>query len=58
MVWSLGLEDPLEEEKATHSSILAWDNPMTGAWWATVCGLVRSQTQLSTHVHVHTYTHT
>ena len=23
-VWSLGWEDPLEEEKATHSSILAW----------------------------------
>ena len=23
-VWSLGGEDPLEEEMATHSSILAW----------------------------------
>ena len=23
-VWSLGWEDPLEEEMATHSSILAW----------------------------------
>ena len=23
-VQSLGLEDPLEKEKATHSSILAW----------------------------------
>ena len=23
-VWSLGLEDPLEEEIATHSRILAW----------------------------------
>ena len=23
-VWSLGQEDPLEEEMATHSSILAW----------------------------------
>ena len=23
-VWSLGREDPLEEEMATHSSILAW----------------------------------
>ena len=23
-VWSLGQEDPLEKEKATHSSILAW----------------------------------
>ena len=25
---SLGLEDPLEEVMATHSSILAWKNPM------------------------------
>ena len=23
-IWSLGWEDPLEKEKATHSSILAW----------------------------------
>ena len=23
--WSLGQEDPLEEEMATHSSILAWE---------------------------------
>ena len=23
-VWSLGREDPLEKEMATHSSILAW----------------------------------
>ena len=27
-VWSLGREDPLEKEMATHSSILAWKNPM------------------------------
>ena len=26
-VWSLGEEDPLEKEKATHSSILAMDIP-------------------------------
>ena len=25
MGWILGREDPLEEEKATHSSILAWE---------------------------------
>ena len=24
-VWFLGQEDPLEEEIATHSSILAWE---------------------------------
>ena len=28
-VWSLGLEDPLEEEMAIHSSILAWRIPWT-----------------------------
>ena len=28
-VWSLGQEDPLEEELATHSSILAWKIPWT-----------------------------
>ena len=28
-VWTLGWEDPLEEETATHSSILAWRNPWT-----------------------------
>ena len=28
-VWSLGWEDPWEEEMATHSSILAWRIPWT-----------------------------
>ena len=28
-VWSLGQEDPLEEEMATHSSILTWEIPWT-----------------------------
>ena len=28
-VLSLGWEDPLEKEKATHSSILAWRTPWT-----------------------------
>ena len=46
-VWSLGWEDPLEEEMATHSSILAWRIPMDrGARWATVHGVTKSQTQL------------
>ena len=27
-----------EKEMATHSSVLAWKIPWTGAWWATVCG--------------------
>ena len=47
-VWSLCCEDLLEEGMATHSSILAWRIPMDrGAWWATVHGVTKSQTQLS-----------
>ena len=50
-VQSLGQEDPLEKEIATHSSILAWKNPMNkGAWWATVHGVTESWTRLiNTH---------
>ena len=40
-----GLGRSLGEEMATHSSILAWGNPMdTGAWQATVHGIAESQT--------------
>ena len=36
-VRSLGWEDLLEEDMATHSSILAWRIPTDrGAWWATI----------------------
>ena len=30
MIPSLGREDPLEQEMAKHSSILAWEIPWTG----------------------------
>ena len=44
----LGPEDPLEKGMATHSSILAWRNPMDrGTWWATVYGVAKIRTQLS-----------
>ena len=44
-VRSLGWEDPLEEGRATHSSILAWRIPMDrGAWQAAFHGVVKSQT--------------
>ena len=47
-VRSLGWKDPLEEGRATHSSILAWRIPMDrGAWWTTVHGVTKSQTQPS-----------
>ena len=29
LVWSLGLEEPLEEEMATHASTFAWEIPWT-----------------------------
>ena len=33
---------------ASHSSTLAWKNPMDGgAWWATVHGVAKSWTRLS-----------
>ena len=47
-VWYLGWEDALEENMATHSSILAWRVPTDrGAWQATVQGVAKSQTRLS-----------
>ena len=47
-VRTLGWEDPLEKEMATHSSILAWENLMDrGAWWAAVHGFTKSRAQLS-----------
>ena len=42
---SLGWEDPLEEEMATHSSIFAWRIPMDrGAWWALIHEVAESDT--------------
>ena len=44
-VQSLGWEGPLEESKATHSSILSWRVPMDrGAWQATLRGVAKSWT--------------
>ena len=40
-IQSLDQEDLLEKEMATHSSILAWEIPDTGAGWATVYGITR-----------------
>ena len=55
-VRSLGQEDPLEKETATHSSILAWENPMDrGAWQATVNVVTESRTRLGTQA-LHTVT--
>ena len=48
-----GLEGPLEEGMATHTSILAWRIPMDkGAWQATVYRVANNQTRLSTAQHI------
>ena len=47
-VGSLGQEDPLEEEMATHSSILTWKTPKTEKPDGLQSrGWQKSQTQLS-----------
>ena len=43
---SLGWEDPLEKEMATHSSILAWRIPLTDLRTA-FQAIAKSQTKLS-----------
>ena len=44
-VRSLGWEDPLEEEMATHSSILAWEIPWAEEpGWLQAMGSQKSQT--------------
>ena len=46
-VQSLGREDPLEKEMATHSSILAWKIPWTEEPGRLVHGVTKSRTRLS-----------
>ena len=59
MVPSLGREDPLEKEVATHSSILAWRIP----WREKLVGsrpwshkeLDRTERRTLSHTHTHVY---
>ena len=69
--WSLGWEEPLEEEMAAHSSILAWRIPWTEEphelesmgsqrvrcnWvWVCVCVCVCVCAQVCMRVHTHTH---
>ena len=47
-IQSLGSEDSLEEEMATHGILSCFGNLMErGAWWATVYRVAKSRTQLS-----------
>ena len=46
-VQSLGLEDPLEKEMATNSSILVWRIPWTKEpWQATVHKVAKRRTRM------------
>ena len=41
-IQSLGEEDTLEKEMATHAGILAWGNLMDrGAWQSTILGVIK-----------------
>ena len=54
-VWSLGRENPLEKEMATHTSILAWEIP-----WTKEPGRLQSmESQKVGHdwAHMHMYTY-
>ena len=60
LVRSLGQGDPLEEDMATHSSVLAWKIP-----WIEDPGRLQSmgsqrvgRDRAHTHMHTHTHTHT
>ena len=54
-VWSLRWEDLLEEEMATHSSILAWKfHAQRSLAGYRVHGVAKSQTRLSDWAHTHT----
>ena len=52
-VQSLGWEDPLEKEMATHFWESCLENPMDkGAWQATVHGVAESDmTEVTSHTH-------
>ena len=49
----LSQEDPLEEEMATHSSILAWEIP-----WTVELGGLHGVAESDTTEHTDTHTHT
>ena len=50
LAFDMDREDLLQKEMATHSSILAWKNPVDSkAWRATVHGAAKSRRWLCTH---------
>ena len=57
-VQSLGWEDPLEKEMATHSSILAWRIPWTQRSLVGYSLWARKESDMTERLHTHTHTHT
>ena len=43
----LGLEDPLEKEMGTHSTILAWEIPCTEEPWQAIVHGVTKETNMT-----------
>ena len=59
-VQSLGREDPLEKDMATHFSILAWRIPWTeepGGLQSMGLQRVEHKSAINTHTHTRTHTH-
>ena len=59
-VWSLGLEDLLQQEMATHSSNFTWKIPWRSLegyspWSHKVSNVTESHTHMHTHTHTHIY---
>ena len=54
-IWSLGQEDPLEKEMATHASILAWEIPWTEEPGGLVHGIAKraGHDWATKHAHAH-----
>ena len=50
-VQSLGRYDLLEKEMATHSSILAWKNPMDGGTWLGYSPWGRKESDMTERLH-------
>ena len=52
-IWSLGQEDPLENDIATHSSILAWEIPWTEKGYNPCNRKEPDMTEVTENAHTH-----
>ena len=49
----MGPKVPLEEEMATHSSVLAWGNPMDGGAWQAIVHGVKKESGMPKRLRMH-----